>query len=153
IGKLHTIRIHLPCTDRHHADARKLTEMPSEMKVPDGFDYEFWLGHTPRAPYTDRRCHFWWRFILAYGGGEMTDRGAHVTDLAQLGAGFDDTGPVEIEASGVVTRGSLYDVFWDYTFTNVFASGVKMIGDTKGPRGVRFEGSDGWVFIHVHGAK
>ena len=123
------------------------------MKVPEGFDYDFWLGHTPKAPYTEKRCHFWWRFVLAHGGGEMTDRGAHVIDLAQLGAGTDDTGPVEIEARGVASKTSLYDAFWDYEFTNTFANGVKLVGSTKGPRGLKFEGSDGWVFIHVHGGK
>jgi predicted dehydrogenase len=132
---------------------RKVTEVPPPMAIPEGFDYDLWLGHTARAPYTEKRCHFAWRFILAYGGGEMTDRGAHVIDLAQLGAGFDDTGPVEIEASGVQTPGSLYDAFWDYQFTNVYANGVRMVGDSKGPRGVRFEGSEGAVFIHVHGQK
>src|SRR5262249_7654102 len=102
---------------------------------------------------TEKRCHFWWRFVLAYGGGEMTDRGAHVIDIAQLGLGTDDTGPVDIEAAGVVTKGSLYDVFWDYTFTNTYANGVKLIGTTKGPRGLKFEGSDGSIFIHIHGGK
>jgi predicted dehydrogenase len=152
LGKLHTIRINLPCTDGHHRTARN-TGKVTYTAPPEGFDYDFWLGHTPKVPYTEKRCHFWWRFILAYGGGEMTDRGAHVIDLAQLGAGTDDTGPVEIEAKGVRGKSDLYDAFWDYQFTNTYASGVKMIGGTSGPRGVKFEGSDGWVFIHVHGGK
>jgi predicted dehydrogenase len=153
IGKLQTVRINLPFTDAHLQQARKLDRVPPPMPVPAGFDYDFWLGHTAKVPYTERRCHFWWRFILAYGGGEMTDRGAHVIDLGQLGAGTDDTGPVEIEAKGVQTKGSLYDVFWDYTFANTFASGLKLVGSSAAPRGVKFEGTDGWVFIHVHGAK
>ena len=33
--------------------------------VPDGFDYDFWLGPTPEVPYAENRCHFWWRFNLA----------------------------------------------------------------------------------------
>jgi len=153
IGKLKTIHINLPCADGHHKQARALKSIPPEKTVPDGFDYDFWLGHTPRRPYTPKRCHFWWRFILAHGGGEMTDRGAHVIDIGQLAAGTDDTGPVKFEAKGVVTPGSLYDVFWDYTFTNTYANGVKMIGRAKGPRGVKFEGTEGWVFVHIHGAK
>jgi predicted dehydrogenase len=153
IGKLQTLRINLPFSDAHLQQARKLSSVPPTMPVPPGFDYDFWLGHTPAVPYTEKRCHFWWRFILAYGGGEMTDRGAHVIDLGQLGAGTDDTGPVEIEATGVRTKGSLFDAFWDYRFENTFAGGLKLVGGAKGPRGVKFEGSDGWVFIHVHGAK
>jgi len=153
IGKVHTVRIHLPCNDGHHQKARALNTIPPEEPVPEGFDYDFWLGPAPKAPYTPLRTHFWWRFILAYGGGEMTDRGAHIIDLAQLGLGTDDTGPVEIEARGVQTKGSLYDAFWDYQFTNIYANGVQMIGSTATPRGLKFEGTDGWIFIHIHGGK
>jgi predicted dehydrogenase len=153
IGKVHTVRIHLPCSDGHHQKARSLTSIPPEEPVPEGFDYDFWLGPAPKAPYTPLRTHFWWRFILAYGGGEMTDRGAHIIDLAQLGLGTDDTGPVEIEARGMQNKGSLYDAFWDYEFTNVYANGVRMIGSTATPRGLKFEGTDGWIFIHIHGGK
>ncbi len=153
IGKLHTIRINLPDDDPHHQKAKALKTIPPPQAIPDGFDYDFWLGHTPQVPYTEGRCHFMWRFILAYGGGEMTDRGAHVIDLAQLAAGFDDTGPIEIDATGVQTPGSLYDTFWEYRFTNRFANGVMMIGEAKGPRGLKLEGDDGWIFIHVHGQK
>jgi predicted dehydrogenase len=153
IGKLHTIRINLPTDDGHHNDAKSFKTVPAAQPIPEGFDYNFWLGHTPEAPYHPRRCHFWWRFILNYGGGEMTDRGAHVIDIAQLGGGFDDTGPVEIEARGQRNEKCLYDAFWEYDFTNKFANGVTMIGQSKGPRGVRFEGDDGWIFIHIHGAR
>jgi len=83
----------------------------------------------------------------------MTDRGAHVIDIAQLGMNADDTGPVEIKALGIVTPGSLYDTFWDYAFENIYANGVRMIGASQGPRGVKFEGTDGWIFIHIHGGK
>jgi predicted dehydrogenase len=153
IGKLRTVRINLPCSDEHHRKARELTVMPPEMPVPKGFDYDTWLGHTPVVPYTDKRCHFWWRFILSYGGGEMTDRGAHVIDIGQLGMNADDSGPVEIKAHGAVTPGGLYNAFWDYEFENIYPSGVRLIGSTMGPRGVKFEGSDGWVFVHIHGGE
>ncbi|MCS7159050.1 MAG: Gfo/Idh/MocA family oxidoreductase [Gemmatales bacterium] len=153
IGKVHTVRINLPCSDNHHQKARAFKTIPPEEPVPEGFDYDFWLGPAPKAPYTPLRTHFWWRFILAYGGGEMTDRGAHVIDIAQLGLGKDDSGPIEIEAKGVQTPGSLYDAFWDYEFTNVYADGVRLIGSTATPRGLKFEGTEGWIFIHIHGGK
>jgi len=153
IGQLRTVRINLPCTDGHHKRVRAMTELPPPQEMPEGFDYDFWLGHTPKVPYYKERCHFSWRFILAHGGGEMTDRGAHVIDLGQLGAGVDDTGPVEIEATGVQNKGGLYDAFWDYKFVNTWAGGLKLIGSTAEPRGVKFEGDEGWIFIHVHGAR
>jgi predicted dehydrogenase len=151
IGTLRQIRINLPCSDSHHQEAKALTSIPPEEPIPAGFDYDFWLGHTPAAPYTPRRCHFWWRFILSYGGGEMTDRGAHVIDIAQLGAGMDHTTPVHYEAHGKQTPGSLYNTLWDYRFTNTYANGVKLVGTTDDPRGLKFEGDDGWIFVHIHG--
>ncbi|MCS7166907.1 MAG: Gfo/Idh/MocA family oxidoreductase [Gemmatales bacterium] len=153
LGEVHTVRIHLPCSDNHHKKARAFKTIPAEEPVPEGFDYDFWLGPAPKAPYTPLRTHFWWRFILAYGGGEMTDRGAHVIDIAQLGLGMDESGPVEIEAKGVQTPGSLYDAFWDYQFTNIYSNGVRLIGSTATPRGLKFEGTAGWIFIHIHGGK
>jgi len=154
IGKLHTLRVNLPTDGGHHKKVKETTTMPPEEKVPDGFDYDFWLGHTPVVPYTPMRCHFWWRFILAYGGGEMTDRGAHVIDIGQLGADLDDTGPVEIEAKGSHSTTGLYDAFMEYEFTNTFANGLKLIGTSaRGPRGVKFEGEGGWIFVHIHGGR
>jgi len=153
LGKLHTIRVNLPCSDGHHKEAQALLDVPPPEPIPDGFDFDFWLGHTPVMPYTSRRCHFWWRFILSYGGGEMTDRGAHIIDLAQLGGGTDDTGPVEIDAKGTRNAASLYDTFWEYQFENVYANGVRMLGSSEGPRGLKFEGDKGWVFVNVHGCR
>ena len=153
IGKLHTIRINLPNDDAHHKQARELSGAVTAQPVPENLDYDFWLGHTAAVSYHEKRVHFWWRFNLAYGGGEMTDRGAHVIDIGQLGAGMDDTGPVEYEATGVANKGGLYNVFWDYKFVNTYANGLKMIGEAKGPRGLKFEGTDGWIFVHIHGGK
>ncbi len=150
IGKLHTIRINLPNTDSHHQQVKQWTDPQPEMPVPEELDWDRWLGHTPFEPYTEKRCHFWWRFILAYGGGEMTDRGAHVIDLAQLGAGKDDTGPVEYIAKGSRNRSGIFDAFMDYVFINIYDDGLTMIGSTAEPRGLKFEGDEGWIFIHVH---
>jgi predicted dehydrogenase len=151
LGELKAVRVNLPCDEDHHKRARAFKGIPAAKPVPAGFDYDTWLGHTPLAPYCPERCHFWWRFNLAYGGGEMTDRGAHVLDICQLGAGFDNTGPVSIEGKGVQNADSLYNTFWDYNFTFTYANGLPFIGTTAGPRGLKFEGKDGWIFVAIHG--
>jgi len=156
IGKLRSIRINLPHEQGHHQRVLSMEEkdeMPPTQPVPETFDYDFWLGHTPMVPYTPMRCHFWWRFILAHGGGEMTDRGAHVIDIGQLGAAKDDTGPVEIEATGWHSTKGLFDAFFKYKFVNTYADGLKLIGSTDSPRGLKFEGTDGWIRVHVHGCR
>jgi hypothetical protein len=123
------------------------------MPVPKELDYDFWLGPAPLRPYTKFRSHFYWRFILDYGGGEMTDRGAHIIDLGQLGNDTDDTGPIELSASGEAPTNGIFDVFFKYNFQCTYANGVKMIGSSDIPRGLKFEGTDGWIFIHIHGGR
>jgi len=103
------------------------------MPIPEGFDYDMWLGPTPWYPYTEKRCHFWFRYILEYSGGEVTDRGAHVIDIGQLGNGTDDTGPIEIEGKGKFLRNGIYDIAEDYHFEFLYANGVRMICSTNQP--------------------
>ncbi len=145
IGKLHTIRVNMPIDN--HAPIGPQPEMP----IPEGFDYEMWLGPAPSAPYTEKRCHFWFRYILDYSGGEMTDRGAHILDLAQLGNGSDHTTPISVEGVGEFPKEGLFNTAMAYSFRFEYASGVQIIGESVGPRGVKFEGDKGWIFIHVHG--
>jgi predicted dehydrogenase len=153
LGEIKTIQVHLPCDDSHHDVARTRQGKVVPADVPQELDYDFWLGHTEKVPYAENRCHFWWRFNSRYGAGEMTDRGAHVIDIAQLALDMDNSGPVEYQAQGEPLKGDLYDAFMDFTFENVYPNGVRMIGHKTGPRGLRFEGTEGSVFIHIHGGK
>jgi predicted dehydrogenase len=143
----------LPCDEWHHNEARTRQGPLVSAEVPAGFDYDFWLGHTPVVPYAEKRCHFWWRFNSRYGGGELTDRGAHVIDIVQLALGTDATGPVEFHAEGTALTGELYDAFLDFQFENRYANGLTMTGRSSGPRGLKLEGSAGSIFIHIHGGK
>jgi predicted dehydrogenase len=151
LGEIRTVRVYLPCDEPHHQQARTRKLVPAA--VPEGFDYDFWLGPTPVVPYAENATHFWWRFNLHYGGGEMTDRGAHIIDLAQMALQLDGTGPVEVQARGVQMTGGLYDAFLDFEFENKYANGLRLIGEKTGPRGIRFEGDEGSLFVNIHGGK
>jgi len=76
--------------------------LPGE-PVPEGLDWDMWLGPAPWRPFNVILCpppHFpdWpqWRRYRDYSGGQMADLGAHHFDIAQWGMGTDDTGPLEI---------------------------------------------------------
>ena len=112
--------------------------------VPDGLDYDLWLGPAPWEPYHNRRCHYNFRFVADYSGGEMTNFGAHYLDLAQWGIGADDSGPVEISGKGRVHPTGLWDVFYEFDVDYTYANGVKVACTSRG-HGVKFIGSDGWV--------
>lgn len=151
IGSLKTIRINLPTTEGHHNNVRKQTSVPDAAPPPASLDWNFWLGHTPEIPYRKGIHPGQWRFIRSFGCGEMSDRGAHVIDIAQLGGDFDSTGPVSIEARGWDAPHGQYDTPMSFEFENTYANGVKMVGGTTtSPRGVRFEGDDGWIFLRIH---
>ncbi|MBT3375776.1 MAG: Gfo/Idh/MocA family oxidoreductase [Lentisphaerae bacterium] len=148
IGKLHTIRVNMPMD----AGQKPIPPQPV-MPVPEGLDWNMWLGPAPWAPYTEKRCHFSFRYILDYSGGEMTDRGAHILDLAQLALDMDDSGPVELAGTGWRPEDGLFNTFMRYEFSMRYGNGVQLLGSEASPRGIRFEGSDGWVFIHIHGGR
>ena len=117
------------------------------MPVPEGFDYDQWLGPAPWAPYTTKRCHGRFRWIFDYSGGKMTDWGAHHNDIAQWGVGADGSGPVAVEGKGSFPAEGLFNVPTSFEVTYTYANGVTLICRSKGENGIRFEGSDGWVFV------
>ena len=123
------------------------------MPVPEGLDYEMWLGPAPWAPYTEKRCHWNFRWILDYSGGQVTDWGAHHIDIAQWGMGTDDTGPVEVQGTGIFPAEGLWDAAIDYDFACTYANGVTMrvASNNHCTQGVRFVGDAG--FVHVTRSK
>ena len=118
------------------------------MPVPEGFDYEMWLGPAPSAPYHKDRCFYRFRFIIDYSGGQTTNFGAHANGLAQWALGADHSGPVEFEDLGSewFAPGDLFTTPKNVAFRARYADGVELIcKTTKRGFGVRFEGTEGWV--------
>ena len=124
--------------------------------VPEGFDYERWLGPAPMAPYHKGRCLYRFRFNLEYSGGQTTNFGCHSNDLAQWAHGTDATGPVEFEDAGSEwpAKGSLYSTATKVAFRARYADGVELFCHTGDPGFlVRFEGTEGWVELDWKGLK
>jgi myo-inositol 2-dehydrogenase/D-chiro-inositol 1-dehydrogenase len=119
------------------------------MPVPDGFDYEMWLGPAPAVPYTEKRCHWNFRWILDYSGGQVTDWGAHHIDIAHWGMNCDNTGPVEVAGKGVFGADGLWDAAVDYDFECTYDDGLVMrvASNNHCRQGVRFIGEGGWVHV------
>ena len=88
---------------------------------------------------------------MDYSDGELTDRGAHVNDIALLGAGPMLVGPVQIQGRGKCVNDPLWDVPYEYHIEFTYANGLRFIVDSSGRRGIRFEGTEGWIFVAIHG--
>jgi predicted dehydrogenase len=124
------------------------------MPVPEGFDYELWLGPAPSAPYHKDRCFYRFRFIWDYSGGQTTNFGAHSNGLAQWALGMDNSGPVEFEdmASTWPEPGDLFTTPVKVHFRARYADGAELeCKTTKAGFGVRFEGTEGWVSFDHRG--
>jgi predicted dehydrogenase len=157
IGKLKHITVVLPAGLRD-GPFRKAP-------VPPGLDWDFWQGQTPGIDYVPERCHLKFRYWYEYSGGTMTDWGAHHNDIALWGLGLERSGPVSIEGKPLIemipggyTTPQQYRVEYTYatgvthtcmsTMRNRFdGSNAPEAAKDLPDHGVKFEGSDGWIFV------
>jgi predicted dehydrogenase len=125
------------------------------MPVPPNLNFEKWLGATPYVPYTEKLVHPQndfsrpgWLRCEQFGAGMITGWGSHHFDIANWGMGTEETGPVEI--SGTADRpaeNALWDVHGNFKTETVFANGVKILAGNEYPNGVKFVGTEGWIFV------
>ena len=144
LGKLHTVEVGVY--------GGRATGYHAPQPVPEGFDFPLWLGQAPWAPFTAARCVGVrpWMCISDYSGGLVTGWGIHHIDSAHWGMGTDDTGPIEIEGEGVFPADGLYDTVLTWRLECRYANGMRMIftDHQKNPQGIKFIGTDGWVFVN-----
>jgi predicted dehydrogenase len=147
IGKLQTVRVGLP-SDPAGGD-------PKNMPIPEGLNYDMWLGSTPYIYYTADRVHSetdfnsrgGWLRCEQFGAGMITGWGVHHIDIAHWGMNTELTGPIELTATADFPKSGLWNVHGDYEVQARYANGVDMFMSSKNPNGVRFEGTDGWIFV------
>ncbi|NUL83318.1 MAG: Gfo/Idh/MocA family oxidoreductase [Armatimonadetes bacterium] len=139
IGKIHTVRVNLP-------NGPEGGGSPDE-QPPFSLDWNMYLGPAPYVQFNKDRFLWNFRWFWDYSGGQMTDWGAHHFDIAQWGLGVDTSGPVKVEPikGELPTKGS-YETYVNYEAHYEYANGIKMIAGNP-ERGVRFEGSDGWIHV------
>jgi len=146
IGELEKIEIGLP------GDPSGDKELP--MPVPENLDYDMWLGSTPFQYYTEKRVHPQadfsrpgWLRCEQFGAGMITGWGAHHIDAAHWGMGTEFTGPIEVEAEASFPTSGMWNVHGDFTVHSKYANGVSMDISGSFPNGVKFYGSEGWIFV------
>lgn len=57
----------------------------ADAPVPDGVDYDLWLGPARKRPFNPNRFHYNWHWNWEYGNGDLGNQGAHQMDIARWG--------------------------------------------------------------------
>ena len=147
IGQLKTVEVGLA--------ADPGGEVEPEMPVPAHFNYDMWLGSTPHVFYTEKRVHPQvgydrpgWLRCEQFGAGMITGWGAHHIDTAHWGMGAEHTGPVEIWGTAEFPGSGLWDVHGAFRTEARYADGVHMIVSDSIQNGVKFIGTEGWIFVN-----
>ncbi len=154
VGQLKQVEIGLP-TDPTAPD-------DSEQPIPLHFNYEMWLGPTPRVYYTEQRVHPQkldrngnpdvgsrpgWLRNDAYCLGMITGWGAHHFDVAHWGMNVELSGPSKIEGRGEFPTHKIWNVHGAYHIELTYPGKVRMTVSDKLQNGIRFIGDDGWIFV------
>ena len=146
IGALKTVEVGLP--------GDPAGEDEPVMPVPKNLNYDAWLGSTPVVPYTEKRVHPQsgygrpgWLRCEQFGAGMITGWGAHHIDTAHWGMDAEYTGPIEVWGSAEFPAKGLWDVHGPFKTEAVYANGVRMTVSGDFPNGIKFIGSDGWIFV------
>ncbi len=129
--------------------------------VPQGVDYDMWLGPAPKRPFNANRFHFNFRWFWDYAGGLMTDWGVHEIDIALFAMGV--SAPKSIMASGgkfaypddaSETPDTLQTVY-EYDGFNMLwehATGIDK-GNYDSSEGIAFIGNNGTLMVNRGGWK
>lgn len=153
LGKIQNAEV---CIPGGSGGSWKHTVDPSPVALPSYFSREMWdLWQGPAEHWEnnafihgihDPMC---WRWNKRYGGGMITDFGAHEIDLLHQCFGADRTGPVRIENFKCDKFQPNREVFsWagEFSFYAVYANGMRATVrncDKDHPRGVTIWGNKG----------
>ncbi len=146
IGKLHTVKVGLP-GDPSGPEA-------SPMPIPSNLNYDMWLGSTPEIPYTEIGVHPQkgysrpgWLRLEQYGSGMITGWGQHHFDSAAWGMDTEYTGPISVESVAQFPKSGLWNVHGDFMVKAEYANGITMYTSGGYTNGIKYIGSDGWIFV------
>lgn len=146
IGKLKEVIIGLPSDPGG--------DVEPEMPIPSTLNYDAWLGSTPYVYYTEKRVHPQndysrpgWLRCEQFGAGMITGWGSHHIDIAHWAMNTEYTGPIEVWGKASFPQSGLWDVHGSFTTYAKYANGVQMTVSTENPNGIKFVGTEGWIFV------
>lgn len=124
----------------------KECDLPS-LPVPDYLDWDMWIGpsfyrgYNPvLSPPIEENSWAWWRGYKGFGGGYITDWGAHMFDIVQWALGMDDSGPVAFDPPSVPGA----ETGLSFTYANGVVVNHKQWGEGNA---IQFIGTEGRIEV------
>ena len=155
-GKLGRIRV---CKAWSFVDWKGSVPKVPDSPVPDGVDYNMWLGPAPKRPFNKNRFHFTWRWYWEYGNGLMTDWGVHLIDYILYG--MDKSIQESVMAIGgkyafpdddMVTPDTMTAVYDFKDFTLIWEHTIGIgLGNWSRPHGMAYTGENGTLVLDRNG--
>jgi predicted dehydrogenase len=155
-GKLGRIRA---CKAWSFVDWKGAVPKVPDSPVPEGVDYNMWLGPAPKRPFNKNRFHFTWRWYWEYGNGLMTDWGVHLIDYILYGMG--KSIPESVMAIGgkyafpdddMVTPDTMTAVYDFKDFTMIWEHTIGIgLGNWSRPHGMAYTGENGTLVLDRKG--
>ncbi|MBI5092403.1 MAG: Gfo/Idh/MocA family oxidoreductase [Candidatus Hydrogenedentes bacterium] len=121
--------------------------------IPDGLDWDLWLGPAPKVPYSKERQFGFMGWHDYARGGQLTNWGVHLMDIVQWGIGQDR--PLSVQAIGGSYRGGAgaqnyetieaifeykgCNVTWEQRHSNLYQDGRGY--------GMKFQGTKGQLLV------
>ena len=99
--------------------------------IPEGLDWDMWLGPAPWKPYTDHRFGTSFRGYWDYDSGGLGDMAQHYLDPLQYLLCKDETSPVKIDYKGLPQHPEAVGSFDRFTLTYDDGSEVILDGDVS----------------------
>jgi predicted dehydrogenase len=119
---------------------------------PPELDYNLWIGPAQMEPYIRTRVFMNWRWNYNTGGGQLLDWIGHHGDIAHWGMDSDNSGPLEVEATGEFPpRNAIWNTCTKYRITAKYPNDVEMVmagGHDDIRNGTKWIGTDGWVWVN-----
>jgi len=153
IGRVREIRVKAPNSIRGGS--------PEPKPMPEGLDYDLWLGPAPWRPYSGcPEAGPNWFHVYDYAIGFIAGWGAHPLDLLQWAFDTHLAGPWEVEGTGVVPTEGQNDVVIDWDVRIRFSNGVEMsywatgLPKDEHPRLAKLGnyaqliGTEGWIAVY-----
>ena len=146
LGKLKKVTVNLPLSTEQGGP------FPAQ-PVPEGLNWDFWLGQAPAVDYCPERCHFRFRWWYEYSGGIATDWGAHHMDVVQWALDVENSGPMTIDGTATQlpdTPAGGFNTPKLVTVNFMYPGDVhvQMLAQPPGDEGVLFEGDSGRIYVN-----